>query len=119
MPLGLIRDERVTGLELGSLCRDEPRALLEAGHPLPLIILPHRSQMTETFLRMETLRMMGRGRRNIGVRMPEMTNRSDQVRVLMALAVPLHQVGVEERRMDFPVKSKSPLLVVTRAMLMM
>ena len=68
---------------------------------------------------MGTPRMMDRGRRNIGVRMPEMTNRSDQVRVLVALAVPLHQVGEEERKMGFPVKSKSPLLVVTRAMLMM
>ena len=109
----------MTGLELGSLCREEPRALLEAGHPLPLIILPHRSQMTETFLGMGTPRMMGRGRRNAGARVPEMTNRSGQVRVLVALAVPLHQVGVEERKMGFPVKSKSPLLVVTKAMLMM
>ena len=63
--------------------------------------------------------MMGRGRRNAGVKVPGMINQSGEVRVVVALATPLHQVGVEERKMGFPVKSKSPLLVVIRAMLMM
>ena len=109
----------MTGLELGSHRREELWALLEAGHPLLFIIHTRRSQMMETTLRMETPLMIGLGRRSIGVMVAEVTNQSGQVKVLIALAAPLHQVGVKERKMGFPVKSKSLLLVVIKVMLMM
>ena len=75
--------------------------------------------MMETSPRMETPLMMGLGRRSVEVKVVEVTNQSGQVKVLIALAAPLHQVGVKERKMGFTVKSKSLLLVVIKVMLMM